>query len=262
MTEEEPIAKALKLLTESEQELAAALTSEKTRVRGDLTRKLHDVRRRLYPDRYRYVSQAGQDAIVDRLFRSKRGGTFVDVGGYDGFTGSNSYFFEAWRGWSGVLVEPVPAQLAKAKADRRCPCLGLAVAASNGSADFIEVQQGYTQMSGLADSYDPSLLATVRDRESHAEQTIKVETRRLSDLLTDQGIEHPDFISLDIEGGEIDVLSDFPFDRHRVAVWAIENNTGTPEIPRIMRAAGYELTEFCGPDEIWRKDDLLPAFET
>ena len=51
---------------------------------------------------YPYVSQAGQDMVVDRVLGGKRGGTFIDVGGYDGTTGSNSWFFELWRGWYGV----------------------------------------------------------------------------------------------------------------------------------------------------------------
>jgi hypothetical protein len=83
-----------------------------------------------------------------------------------------------------------------------------------------------------------------------------VQTRTLSGVLVESGIPNPDFVSLDIEGAEIAVLSDFPFDQHLVRVWAIENNSGSPEIGRIMRAAGYELVEFCGPDEIWRARDL------
>lgn len=81
-------------------------------------------------------------------------------------------------------------------------------------------------------------------------------TRTLSRLLDDYGLTNPDFVSLDIEGGELAVLADFPFERHRVGVWAIENNSGTPEIGRIMADAGHELIEFCGPDELWRRRDL------
>ncbi len=63
-------------------------------------------------------------------------------------------------------------------------------------------------------------------------------------------------MSLDIEGGEIAVLGAFPFADHRVGLWAIENNTASPEIGRILRASGHDLIEFCGPDEIWRRRDL------
>lgn len=257
MTPDDLIARARADLIAAQKDLIARTENETSRRRGPLVRRLHEIRQML--DRsYAYSSQAGQDHVVDRIMKGKRGGTFVDVGGYDGVSGSNTLFLEQWRGWTGVLVEPVPSQLARAEAVRRCPCLGLAVAASDGEADFLEVSEGYTQMSGLAQSYDPALLDQVRADPRHKERTFRVQTRTLSRILTENGLENPDFISLDIEGGEARALAAFPFDRHRVGIWAIENNTGGPEIGQIMSAHGYRLIEFCGPDEIWRNGGLSP----
>jgi len=232
-----------------------ALAADRSRRRGAINRRIHELRHMLQQG-FPYASQAGQDLVVDTILRQKRGGTFVDIGGYDGTTGSNTLFFELWRGWTGVLVEPVPAQIEKARAVRRCPCLQLAVAATDGEAEFLEISQGYTQMSGLAGSYDPGLLSQVRADPRHRENVLRVRTRTIAGILEDAGIEHPDFISLDIEGGEEAALAAFPFDRHRVGTWAIENNSGGPGIGRIMRANGYDLAEFCGPDEIWRRHGL------
>ncbi len=239
-----------------EAEVVAAIATDKTRGRGDRLRTLHEIRRMRTPDTYPYFSQASQDMIVDRLLGQKRGGTFVDIGGYDGLSGSNTLFFEKWRGWTGVLVEPVPAMLDRARSVRDCPCLGLAVAATDGAAEFLEISKGYTQMSGLTDSYDAGLLAQVRADPRHQENTIRVETRTIGRILIEAGIEAPDFISLDIEGGEVAALEAFDFERHRARIWAIENNTGTGRIAEIMRGSGHELMELCGADEIWRKKDL------
>ena len=252
MTPDDRIATARRELATAQTEIVKQLEQDKSRRRGGLNRRLHEIRQML-DFNYTYSSQAGQDTVIDRLLNGKRDGTFIDVGGYDGTTGSNTFFLEQWRGWTGVLVEPVPAQLAKAQAVRRCTCLGLAVAASEGDADFLEVTEGFTQMSGLAQSYDPALLTQVRDDPRHKERTLRVQTRTLSRILTDAGIPDPDFVSLDIEGGEASVLAAFPFMLHRVGFWAIENNTGGPEIGTIMRENGYDLIEFCGPDEIYRR---------
>jgi FkbM family methyltransferase len=249
------IARAQADLAEAEAALVARLETERTRARAGIVRRLHEVRR-MRQTSYLYASQAGQDLVADRLLGGKTGGVFVDVGGYDGVTGSNTLYFEQFRGWTGVLVEPVPANHAKASALRRCPCLPFAVAADDGTADLIVVDKGFTQMSGLAQSYDPGLLAQVRADPRHAETRVTVETRTLARIMDEAGIARADFVSLDIEGAELAVLEGFPFDRIKVSVWAIENNTGAPGIGQVMRANGFQLAEVCGPDEIWRHQDL------
>ncbi len=237
-------------LTAAQSDILDLLGTEKSRRRGPLVQKLHEVRAMLSPA-YRYTSQAGQDHVVDRLLRGKRGGTFLDIGGYDGVTGSNTLFLEVFRGWTGLLVEPAPPQLTAARQVRRCPCLGVAVAPTGGEAEFIEVRSGLTQMSGLSATYDPRLLDAVRADPRHAEVVHTVPTRTLPDLLDELGTSTPDLLSLDIEGGEVAVLEVFDFAAYRPRIWTIENNTGTGTVPRIMRDAGYDLIEFCGPDEVY-----------
>ncbi|MFZ3584632.1 methyltransferase, partial [Loktanella sp. DJP18] len=86
-------------------DLAKALKHERGRQRGPLVRMMHEVQGMLVPG-FSYASQAGQDRAVERILNGKRGGTFLDIGAYDGLTGSNSLYFERCLGWTGLLVEP------------------------------------------------------------------------------------------------------------------------------------------------------------
>ncbi len=247
---DDPVAGALSQLAQAEAALAAQLSAEPGRKRGALQQKLHEIRRMRDPG-YRYFSQAGQDATVDRILGGKRNGTFVDLGGYDGITGSNTAYFEYFRGWTGLLVEPDPDQFRKAAQTRKCSCLEVAVAASDGEGAFLSITSGFTQMSGMLASYDAALLRRVRADPRHRETTRQIAQRSLSRILTEAGLPDPDFVSLDIEGGELAALAAFPFDRHAVRVWAIENNRADPSLRALMTAQGYDLVEYCGVDEIY-----------
>ena len=237
-------------LVSARDELRAQLAREKSRRRGALNRDLHHVLRMLDPDDP-HVSQAGQDRVLDRVLGGKTGGVFVDIGAYDGRTGSNTLFFERERGWTGLLVEPVPDMATRAAACRAAPCRTLAIADRDGTAPFITVTSGYTQMSGLSGSYDSDLLTRVRADARHSEQGTEVPTRTLDSLLREAALGPIDYVSLDIEGAELSALSVFSFAAFDIRAWSIENNAASPAIPALMRENGYDLIDFCGQDEIY-----------
>ncbi len=252
MTPTDKIKNAEKLLGEAMQELGASIQGEQSRRRGNLTHELWKVQKMLGRVQ-QYFSQSGQDRFIDNLLGNKRDGVFADIGGYDGVTGSNTLFFETFRGWSGILVEPTPDNLERSKEVRRCPCLGYGAGAVAGEMDFLHIESGYTQMSGFLDSYDQNLLGKVRENPNHREAILKVQSKTLPDILADSGLSQIDYLSLDVEGGELAILNDFPFADFDITALSIENNSHTSEIPKLMQSHGYKLVEFCGVDEIYHK---------
>lgn len=199
-----------------------------------------------------YFSQASQDRYLDeRFFMGKRDGVFVEIGGYNGITGSNCVFFEAFRGWTGILVEPSPRLREMAAKVRRATCVEAAVAAEDGSAEFIHVTGGYMQMSGLSDTYDKGILNSVRKNPVHREEHLTVPTRRLEAILREHQIEHADLCSLDVEGAELSILASFPFNHFEIDAWTVENASSSNEIRSVMEANGYQLSAVLGADEIY-----------
>lgn len=246
------VAQVSQKLREAAVDVTRELAQEQGRRRGVLNKALYEIETH-FDRSVPYFSQAGQDRIVDRVLGQKTGGVFVDVGGYNGVKGSNSLFFEMFRGWNGILIEPSPTQLRTAKTCRRCPCIGAAVAGTKGASEFLEITQGYTQMSGFIDSYEPATLDQVRAHPRHAETTHTLEHVLLGDLLKTHKLYQIDFVSVDVEGGEMGILQNFDFDAFDVDIWTIENNNQSSDLPQFMRKKGYDLIEFAGVDDIFRK---------
>lgn len=255
MTPTERVKTARKQLQQAQAELTKRLVTKRNRERAPILRQLHEIMTMLN-GQAGYLSQAGQDRVVDHLLHRKQNGTFVDVGAYDGITGSNTAFFEQRRNWRGLMVEPVPKFADMAQRTRQSPCLQCAIADFEGDAELMCIEEGFTQMSGLIQTYKEEILQRVRSNARHKETTIQVKTKTLSTVLTENDIPNPDFVSLDIEGGELAVLQNFPFSSHKVGVWSIENNSMSRDLYDLMIANGYRLTEYCGPDEIYIHSEI------
>jgi FkbM family methyltransferase len=205
-----------------------------------------------------FFSQAGQDDVLDReVFQGRRGGIFVEIGAYDGITGSNTLFFELFRGWSGLLIEASPRLQAQVRKLRTIPCLQVAVAEQAGYAEFLDVQRGCTQMGGLVKDLSDRAKDMIESHPHTVTELTRVATRPLADILVDQGLSRIDYVSIDIEGGELAVLSTFPFHRFDIGAWSIEVNEPEPQIARVMSDAGFQLFGHFGSDELYVHRQLM-----
>lgn len=190
-----------------------------------------------------YASQFGQDRFLDRfVFRQFRGGVFVDVGAHDGQSYSNSAFFERGRDWRGLCIEPNPAIFTKLRTARRAECIRCCVAAAQGEVDFLQVEGPSDMLSGMLVSYpaahrDRLAAETVATRSRR--RKIKVPARPLRGILAERDIREVHYLSIDIEGGEIEALNSLDFRRVFVHAVTVENNYGTDEALNLLRYFGF-----------------------
>lgn len=199
-----------------------------------------------------YFSQFGQDRYLHQhLFANKRGGVFVDVGAYDGFSGSNTLFFEKFMGWTGLCIEPDPVQFAKLAEYRSCDRVQTCIADKEGTARFLNVADGLTMMGGLVDFYEPQDLKAVSERSKT--RIVELPTARLETVLRQHKIEEIDYLSIDTEGSELAILKTFDVARFKVKSLSVENNRNAPHIPDYMQSIGYRRIVRLGVDDIYAK---------
>ena len=206
-----------------------------------------------------FTGQHGQDAFVVDHFGGKRGGVFVDVGANDGVTYSNSYYLEKNLGWSGLLMEPHRASFAKLQEARSAHAINACAAPEEGVVPFVEIEGGGEMLSGVANNYDPlhrrRVERTIR-RTGGRLQTVETAAVRIDRLLDERGIDRVDYLSIDTEGGELDILRSIDLKRYSVGCITIENNLHSLDLRHCLRPLGYRLAAILGCDEVYVSADV------
>jgi len=174
-----------------------------------------------------YKSQYGQDKLLDELFKKMKNGVFVDIGAHDGVRISNSYIFEKYRSWKGLCVEPLPEIFDQLKKNRDCYCENYAIMNKEGSCEFLQVLGEPDQLSGVLDKFTDRGLRVIHDeikRVGGSTKVIEVKTIELNKLLSKYGLNEINFMSIDVEGSELEVLKSIDFNNVFIDVLLIENN--------------------------------------
>jgi FkbM family methyltransferase len=186
------------------------------------------------------TAQSRQDIFVLAQFAFKRGGFFVEFGATNGIDHSNTYLLEKEFGWTGILAEPAHCWHGALRRNRKVTIDTQCVwKESNQTVPFYETNAS-----------DLSTIDIYRGEDLHAGNRAHgirydVATISLQDLL----IKHHappliDYLSIDTEGSEFDILKHVDFERHKFRIITCEHNF-TPardKIYTLLSQNGYKRT--------------------
>jgi FkbM family methyltransferase len=168
--------------------------------------------------RYSFPALHGIDRELDRII-DRDGGYFVEAGGHDGYTQSNTYYLERFRGWTGVLVEPMRELAREARRNRpRARVVECALVSFDHGDDYVDMHFGdlfsnVDRDDGGNDTWAANGLALGwRDPRSE-----RVPARPLSSVLDEARADRIDLLSLDVEGYEAEVLRGLDLSLHAPA---------------------------------------------
>jgi FkbM family methyltransferase len=166
-----------------------------------------------------------------------RTGVYVEVGAYDPIVMSQTWQLEL-RGWKGLLVEPVAEQAAKLRAQRNAKVAEVACGSPSQHGASMEMQVngiGSTLVKGFM---DPEFSPYAKMRQ--------VRCVTLDSVLAETGFDRIDFISIDVEGAEVDVLEGFSLERYKPSLVLIEDFLSDQTRYRHMVRRGYRFVRRTG----------------
>ncbi|MEP3266517.1 MAG: FkbM family methyltransferase [Hyphomicrobiales bacterium] len=185
-------------------------------------------------------SQLLQDIVCVLVNHSKNDGYFVEVGVGDGVNISNTYLLEKQFGWNGLLVEPSKAFHKNITAQRQAILDKRAAASSSGEILEFEEDTERGEFSKLVSSGKG-------EKTNKKALYYEVETATLTEILKQHNApSHIDYMSIDTEGTEVDILAGLDLDHYTIGLFTIEHNY-RPETLAALR----ELLEPKGYHQIY-----------
>ena len=184
-------------------------------------------------------AQFGEDVLVWQYFARKTSGCFVEVGAHEPRDLSQTLLLEE-KGWKGILIEPL-AVLSERLRQQRPGSQVFQVACSSpqnrGQARFF-----------VSDHLELSSLEKWRnDLDTQYAQTETVRVMTLDDVLEQAGVRGAvDFVSIDVEGTELDVLRGFNLQKYQPALVLVEDHLYNLAVHRWLARENYRLVKRTG----------------
>jgi len=184
------------------------------------------------------------------------GGFFIETGSHDGINQSNTLYFERFRNWKGILIEPVPELATKCKENRpSCIVENCALVPSDYQKQTIEM-------------YYCSLMSLVKGAQKTTEDDLEhvrigcqvqgiesypltVKARTLTSILDQYPVPEIDLLSLDVEGYELNALRGLDFEKYRPAYLLIEARFRA-EIDRFLAPYYQPIAELSHHDVLFK----------
>jgi FkbM family methyltransferase len=197
---------------------------------------------------------AAENRLKEEFFGHATDGYFVEVGANDPEQWSQSFHLER-KGWRGIVVEPQPELAEKLRQRRSAKVYAVACSGPEQSGRHMTLY-----LAGGLSSFDPNLkVATARP-----EGAIDVPLKTLDEILVDAGAPAPlDFLAIDVEGHEIEVLRGLDLARWRPRLLLVEDHVLGLDLHRFIAARGYkwirrtDINSWYVPAEApWRVDAL------
>lgn len=185
------------------------------------------------------------------------GGFFVDIGANDGISCNNSVVFEQGYNWNGLCVEPHPIMFKKLIKYRNPEkCFNLGLANENNILEFWSIDGEAQSLSG----FEKFFTETQRNRilndvikNNDKLDKIPVTIKKTSDFFLEQNIKHIDYLSIDAEGADLEIVKGIDFEKVNITLISIEADGHSEETIDFLHNKNYNYLGMCCADHFFIK---------
>lgn len=187
--------------------------------------------------------------VIEEVLNRKQRGYFVDLAAADGLTQSNTYRLEKEFNWQGICIEANPLEYRKLEENRSCTLVNACIDTTNQEVQFVLA----SLMGGiLADDTRVNFKhrKNMVEKALEKDQVITIYTKTLEQVLDEAHAPSIiDYLSLDVEGAELRVLKEFPFEKYTFLTMSVEQPN--KELNNLLVNNGYIYMKKVGIDSLY-----------
>lgn len=176
-----------------------------------------------------------ESRMVWDFFSQADEGVFVEVGANHPIIGSQSFFLEK-HGWEGLLIEPHPEYVDLLRKCRTSRVINCACGSSNEGNVLLN----------LAGNHSYIERNKITGKQKLSTGNISVNLRTLDSILEEYKLRNIDFVSIDVEGYEMNVLKGFDLRKYLPSLLLIEDHVISLQLHSYLKMHGYMLIKRTG----------------
>jgi len=229
-----------------------------------------------------WKSQLGQDKWVVETIAEKRlvvnnpnttqqnrDFFYLDIGAFDGLRLSNTYVLDK-LGWKGICVEANPKvfqRLVQNRPGKNTICIQTALASTSGKKITFHMGEELSFCEG-GGGVNPTTSEHIQQVLGEEYQKVEMTTQTIDDVLkVNTAPSIIDYLSIDVEGMELDILGNFPFEKYHVNLLTVEHNEPHvgPEYRQALRdlltRKGFAFVKGNDPVPGWKHGPIEDFYE-